>query len=301
MDTRAPSDYTGRRVTQDTRYARRIDAHLHVWDLARRDVPWIDEARSAIRSTFAVSDWVQVADATDVDSAVLVQAINDADETDDLLAYAAVEPRVAGVVGWVGLAAPDVADRLAELRERPNGRWLVGIRHLALVDNDPAGWLGSPQVQRGLAAVAAAQLPYDLIFRPEHLDAVLFAVRSHPGLTFVLDHLGKPPTLPAGLDGWAVGMRALAAEPNVTCKLSQILTVAGPRRPYVDVALEAFGAERLLFGSDWPVSLLHAPYDVVVNVTEQLLARCSDKERYQIWGGVAASVYKLTSSPDPSG
>ncbi|HEY9350509.1 MAG TPA: hypothetical protein VIP75_07445, partial [Acidothermales bacterium] len=85
----------------DTRNARRIDAHVHVWDLARRDVPWIDEARSAIRSTFAVSDWLQVADATDVDSALLVQAINDPHETDDLLAYAAVEPRVAGVVGWV--------------------------------------------------------------------------------------------------------------------------------------------------------------------------------------------------------
>ena len=150
-------------------------------------------------------------------------------------------------------------------------------------------------------AVASAGLPYDLIFRPEHAEGVLHTVRSHAGMTFVLDHLGKPPPLAAGLDDWAIGIRTLAAEPNVTCKLSQILTVAGPPRPYVDVALKAFGAERVMFGSDWPVSLLHAPYDVVVNVTEQLLARCSDKERYQIWGGVAARVYKLTSSPDPTG
>lgn len=278
---------------QDTRNARRIDAHVHVWDLARRDVPWIDEARSAIRRTFAVADWVQVADATDVDSAVLVQAINDPDETDDLLAYAAVEPRVAGVVGWVDFAVPDVADRLAELRERPNGRCLVGIRHLALVDNDPAGWLGSSQVQRGLAAVAAAQLPYDLIFRPEHGDAVLRTVRSHPDMTFVVDHLGKPPTPPAGLDDWAIGIRTLAAEPNVTCKLSQILTVAGPTRPFVDIALEAFGAERVMFGSDWPVSLLHAPYDVAVEVTEQVLDGLMPSERDMVFGTTAERVYTL--------
>lgn len=278
---------------QHTRNARRIDAHVHVWDLARRDVPWIDEARSAIRSTFAVSDWVQVADAADVDSAVLVQAINDPDETDDLLAYAAVEPRVAGVVGWVDLAAPDVAERLAELRDKPNGRWLVGIRHLALVDNDPAGWLGSPQVQRGLAAVAAAQLPYDLIFRPEHGDTVLHTVRSHPDMTFVVDHLGKPPTLPADLDDWAIGIRTLAAEPNVTCKLSQILTMAGPTQPYVDIALEAFGAERVMFGSDWPVSLLHAPYDVVVEVTEQVLDGLTPSERAMVLGTTAERGYTL--------
>jgi L-fuconolactonase len=235
---------------QDTRNARRIDAHVHVWDLARRDVPWIDEARSAIRRTFAVADWVQVADATDVDSAVLVQAIN----------------------------------------ERPHGRCLVGIRHLALVDNDPAGWLGSPQVQRGLVAVAAAQLPYDLIFRPEHGDAVLHTVRSHPDMTFVVDHLGKPPTLPTGLDDWAIGIRTLAAEPNVTCKLSQILTVAGPARPFVDIALEAFGAERVMFGSDWPVSLLHAPYGVVVEVAEQLL---EPTDQAQVFGRTAERVYAL--------
>ncbi|HEY9350030.1 MAG TPA: amidohydrolase family protein, partial [Acidothermales bacterium] len=130
----------------------------------------------------------------------------------------------------------------------------------------------------------------DLIFRPEHLDAVLLAVRNHPGMTFVLDHLGKPPSLPAGLDDWAVGMRTLAAEPNVTCKLSQILTVTGPTRRYVDVALEAFGANRVMFGSDWPVSLLYAPYDVVVDVTEQLL---EPTDQAQVFGRTAERVYAL--------
>jgi L-fuconolactonase len=284
--------------------ARRIDAHVHVWDLARRDVPWINEGRNAIRRDFLVADWAAVADGAGIDSAVLVQALNDPDETVDLLAYAAAEPRVAGVVGWVDLAAPDVADRLAALRE---GHCLVGIRHLALIHDDPAGWLCSPEVQRGLKTVARAGLPYDLIFRPEHLQAVLHTVRTHAGITFVVDHLGKPPTVAEGLDDWAAGIRALAAEPNVTCKLSQILTVVGPiwtlddLRPYVDVVLGAFGGDRVMFGSDWPVSLLAARYADVVNVVEQLLASCSDEARNQVLGETAARVYALRPSPGPSG
>jgi L-fuconolactonase len=291
----------------DTRNARRVDAHVHVWDLARRDVSWLDESRSAIHRTFLVDDWVALAEAAGIDFAVLVQALNDPGETDDLLAYAAAQPRVAGVVGWVDLAAADVENRLTGLREGRNGAFLVGIRHLALIDADPAGWLGSPQVQRGLDAVASAGLPYDLIFRPEHGDAVLHTVRSHPGMTFVVDHLGKPPTLSAGLDDWTVGIRALAAEPNVTCKLSQILTVAGPTwmlsdlRTYVDTVLDAFGADRVLFGSDWPVSLLAAPYADVVNVVEQLLDDMTPGEQALVFGTTAERVYALRPSPDPSG
>jgi L-fuconolactonase len=285
-------DLTGRR---------RIDAHVHVWDLARRDVTWIDEARSAIRRNFLVADWLAAADDAGIDAAVLVQALNDPDETVDLFAYAAAEPRVAGVVGWLDLAAPDVADRLSAIQESRHGRFLVGIRHLALIDDDPAGWLRSPAVQRGLQVVARTGLPYDLIFRPEHLNAVLHTVRSHPAMTFVVDHLGKPPTRSVGLDDWTTGIRALAAEPNVTCKLSQIPTVAGPTwtvddlQPYADTVLDAFGADRLMFGSDWPVSLLAARYADVVGVVEKLLTRCSAQERDQILGETAARVYALCS------
>ena len=108
MDTRAPSDYTESRVMPATRDARRVDAHVHVWDLARREVSWLDHSRSAIHRTFLVSDWLALADPASVDSAVLVQAVNDPGETHDLLAYAAAQPRIAGVVGWVDLAAPDI-------------------------------------------------------------------------------------------------------------------------------------------------------------------------------------------------
>jgi L-fuconolactonase len=273
----------------------RIDAHVHVWDLARRDVPWIDESRNAIRRSFLVADWAAVAHPAGIDSAVLVQALNDADETDDLLAYAAAEPRIAGVIAWVDLTEPDVADRLAALREGPHGRPLVGIRHLALIDDDPAGWLCSPDVQRGLAAVGAAGLPYDLIFRPQHYDAVLHTVRAHADMTFVIDHLGKPPVPSAGLDHWSAGIRALAAEPNVTCKVSQIVTVEGDFRPHADIALAAFGADRVMFGSDWPVSLLAAPYADILGVAESLLATCSDDEQAQVMGKTAARIYALCS------
>jgi L-fuconolactonase len=284
-------------------HGRRIDAHVHVWDLARREVPWLDEAREAIRRNFLVPHWVEVANDASIDRAVLVQALNDRSETNDLLRYAAAEPRVAGVVGWVDLAARDVGQQLAMLQERQNGQFIVGIRHLALIDDDPAGWLCSPQVRRGLAAVASAGLPYDLIFRPEHLDAVLHAVRAHPGLTFVVDHLNKPPPRSEGMDDWIAGIQALAAEPNVTCKLSQLPSVVGPTwtlddlRPYVDTVLNAFGAHRVMFGSDWPVSLLAAPYADVVEAVKQLLASLTAIEREQVFGATAERVYALRRRP----
>lgn len=163
-------------------------------------------------------------------------------------------------MGWTDLTAPDVVSALAALRALPGGDRLTGIRHQVQGERDPR-WLLRPDVLRGLAAVADARLAYDLIVRPHQLPAARAAAELVPGLTFVLDHAGKPPVAEGVLTPWADDLRALAALPHTVCKLSGLVTEADPRRwrdqdlrPYTDVLLDAFGPDRLMFGSDWPVS-----------------------------------------------
>jgi L-fuconolactonase len=272
-----------------------IDAHVHVWDLAVRDQPWIPDG-SPIRRTCTLADLHAVVGETPVERVVLVQVINDAGETADFLAAAADDDLVAGVVGWADLADPAFPAVLARLAAAGP---LVGIRHQALAEADPAGWLTSPAVGRGLAELERAGLPFDLMLRPEHLGAAIAVARSHPSLTFVLDHLGKPPIAAGRLEPWASAVRELAAEPNVSCKLSGVHTIAAPGwrtadlAPFLDAALEAFGPDRLLFGSDWPVSAQAAPYRQVVETAEGAYRALSAAERAAVLGHNARRVYGL--------
>jgi L-fuconolactonase len=272
-----------------------IDAHVHLWDLAVRDQPWIP-AGSPIRRPFTLPDLRAVIAGTGVERVVLVQVINDPGETADFLAAAEDDELVAGVVGWADLARSALPDALADLAATGH---LVGIRHQALAERDPAGWLGLPAVRRGLAALEAAGLPFDLVLRPEHLPAAVAVARLHPSLRFVLDHLGKPPIATGKLEPWATALRALAAEPNVAGKLSGVHTVAPPGAaypdlaPFLEVALEAFGPDRLLFGSDWPVSMSATSYPDVVTVAERACAGLSDPERAAVLGGTATRLYRL--------
>jgi L-fuconolactonase len=206
---------------------------------------------------------------------------------------------VAGVVGWTDLTRPDVVDELARLRETPGGRHLRGIRHQVQGERD-AGWLLRPDVRRGLAAVADAGLVYDLVVLPRQLPACAQAAAEHPGLTFVLDHLGKPPIATGALDPWAGAVRAVAALPNTVCKLSGMVTEAGPARwtpgdlrPYTDTVLEAFGPDRMMFGSDWPVCTLAASYDQVLRTAEELTETLNENERQSVFTGTATRVYRV--------
>jgi L-fuconolactonase len=235
-----------------------IDAHHHVWDPATRDHGWLaDPALAPVRRPFAVPDLAPAAAAAGVGATVLVQVLPSVAETAEFLAVAAAEPLVAGVVGWVDLTAPDVADTIAALRDGPGGGALAGIRHLVQGEENPA-WLNRPDVVRGLRAVADAGLAYDLLTLPHQLPAAIDVARALPGLTFVLDHLSKPPVASGALEPWATRVRALAAAPNVVAKLSGLVSEARPDwtvadlRPYAEVALEAFGPDRVMFGSDWP-------------------------------------------------
>lgn len=275
-----------------------MDAHHHLWDLGARGQPWLmPERMRSIRRDFHVADLKAAVSASGVASTVLVQVLNDAAETAELLGVAQDCPLIAGVVGWADIERSDLPDQLDALRRRGP---LVGIRHQLQAEPAPAQWLRSPQVGAGLRALAAAGLPFDLMLRPEQFDAALDAARAHPEMIFVVDHLGKPPIDSGALAPWAHGLRRLAGEPNVSAKLSGLVTVAdldrwqvSDLRPYVDVALEAFGPSRLMFGSDWPVCLLAATYDEVVRAIETLLADLTVEERRDIWSATARRVYSL--------
>ncbi|MCL2734718.1 MAG: amidohydrolase family protein, partial [Actinomycetia bacterium] len=200
-----------------------IDAHHHVWDLAVRDQDWITgPGMAAIRRSFSVDDLRPLARAAGVTATVLVQTVTHPAETPELLAVAAADPLVAGVVGWTDLTSAAVTDDLARLEAGPGGAHLTGIRHQVQSEPDP-DWLRRPGVLRGLRAVAAAGLCYDLVVLPHQLPAAIAAADAVPGLAFVLDHAGKP-GVGGDLRPWAADIRALAARPNVTCKLSGLVT-----------------------------------------------------------------------------
>ncbi|MFB6962162.1 amidohydrolase family protein [Streptomyces sp. NPDC056309] len=277
-----------------------IDAHHHVWDLSVRDQDWITGPELApLRRDFTLDSLRPQAAAAGVDATVLVQTICVPEETPEYLALAAADPLVAGVVGWTDLTSPAVTDALSGLRTLPGGDRLVGIRHQVQGEDDP-DWLLRPDVGRGLAAVASAGLAYDLVLRPEQLPSAVAVARQRPELTFVLDHLGKPPIRPRRPDTWAADLSALARLPNTVAKLSGLVTEADRHtwspadlRPFVAVALEAFGPERLMFGSDWPVCTLAAGYEQVVATCRELLADLSDHERTAVFAGTAARFYGL--------
>ncbi|MGW1006023.1 amidohydrolase family protein [Streptomyces sp. NPDC002520] len=277
-----------------------IDAHHHVWDLAVRDQEWITGPELApLRRTFSLSDLRPPAERAGVGATVMVQTVTVPEETPEMLAQAAADPLVAGVVGWTDLTAPDVADTLARLRELPGGGRLVGIRHQVQSEPDPQ-WLVRDDVLRGLSAVADAGLAYDLVILPHQLPAATAAARRLPGLRFVLDHIGKPGIAAGALEPWASELRDLAAEPNTFCKLSGLVTEADWQgwtvddlRPFAETVLGSFGPDRVMYGSDWPVCTLAADYAEVLDAARALTAGLSVAERGGVFGGTAANAYRL--------
>lgn len=292
-----------------------VDAHHHLWDPAHRRQQWLEDAgMSQLYRRFDVDDLAAACGPGPLRT-VLVQVLPDETETREFLATATTTTgvqtagvqtagvRIAGVVGWVDLTAPDVAERLASLQAAPGGERLVGIRHLVQSEADP-GWLLRADVLRGLAAVAAAGLVYDLLVVPSQLPAAIRAAAAVPEGRFVLDHLGKPP-IAAGWSGpdrrgWVDAVRSLARYPHVAVKVSGLVTEADPMRwtvddlrPWVQVALDAFGPHRAMFGSDWPVCLLAASRDRVVDAWRELTGGLDGDEAAAAGGGTAERWYAL--------
>ncbi|MFC4533165.1 amidohydrolase family protein [Sphaerisporangium dianthi] len=280
----------------------RIDAHHHIWDLSRRPQSWLESPEVApIHRDFTLTDFAATAAEAEIGRSVLVQVLPDAEETREFLALAARSDSVAGVVGWADLTRPDLSDELAALGRSPGGELLRGIRHLVQAESDPR-WLAREDVRGGLRQVAEAGLVYDLLVVPHQLPAAIETVRALPELEFVLDHLAKPPVASGELEPWAGLIRELAAEPNVTAKLSGLITEAAwddweaeALKPYVDVALDAFGPGRLMFGSDWPVCLLAGSLPAWAETAGALLAGAglSAAECDEVFQGTATRVYRV--------
>lgn len=275
----------------------RLDAHVHFWRYDPADYAWIDDRMVTLRRDFTPDVAWPLLQAAGVGSCVAVQARQTPDENRWLLGLADRYPWIAGVVGWVDLMSPDVERQLEAAAAHPR---LVGVRHV--IQDEPAGFMRREDFRRWLAAVARAGLAYDILIRAPQLAEAVELAAAFPEHRFVLDHLGKPDIQGDGFAAWEGPLRRLAELPNVCAKLSGLVTeadwhgwTAAQLRPYLDLAIACFGAERLMFGSDWPVCTLAAPYAGVVAVVEGVLDGRSSLERARIFGGTARAFWRLRS------
>lgn len=274
----------------------RIDAHHHLWDIRSGAYAWPTPAEGVIYRTFTVDDLAPLVAQGRIDGTVLVQTVNTLAETDAMLELATSVPWIRGVVGWVPLDDPAEASRQLDARA---GGALRGIRHLIHHEPDP-DWLLRRPVFESLREVGRRRLAFDVVaVFPEHLHHVPVLADAVPDAIFVIDHLANPPYRRPGWDAWRLQLEAAAARPNVVAKLSGLTTAAGAGWtaselwPAIDVALEAFGADRVMFGSDWPVCLLESTYGEHLGAIEGLLANLTVDERASIMGDAAARTYRL--------
>ena len=273
----------------------RIDTHQHFWRYSPAEYGWIDESMSAIRRDFMPHDLKREMDAAGFDMSVAVQVRQTLEETRWLLELADANPFVVGVVGWVDLQSPTVDDDLDLVMAH---RALVGIRHI--VQAEPDDFLARPAFHRGIAALTARDVPYDVLVYARQIAAADSLVAQHPRQRFLLDHLGKPDIRGGQYDAWRRDFDRLAARPNVWCKLSGLVTEAdwrrwtpGQLRPYLDHALAAFGPARLMVGSDWPVCTLAASYGETMALVIDALTEYSEDEQAQVLSGTARSFWQL--------
>jgi len=272
-----------------------IDAHHHLWDLETGLYDWPSAAEAAIYRTFTADDLAPELGPAGIDATIIVQATDSLADTDAMIGAAEGHPWIAGVVGWVPLTDRGAAERALG----PRRGWIRGIRHLIHWESDP-DWLLRSDVQSGLDLLAREGLPFDVVaVFPDHLPLVPRVAAAHPDLVLVIDHLAKPPFRADGWDEWEAALRRAAQPPRVFAKVSGLDTAAGPGwtvpelRPAWEVALEAFGPQRLMFGSDWPVCRLVSTYGQVVSATRELVGELSASEQEQVIGGTARAVYGL--------
>jgi L-fuconolactonase len=274
----------------------RIDAHQHFWNYSAAEYPWIGAGLERLARDYLPPDLEPLLAAEGFEGSVAVQARQSVEESRWLLALAEAHPLVKGVVGWVDLRSDRVGDDLRMVAAHPK---FVGVRHVVQDEPDPRFVLGEGFI-RGLRQLRQHGLPYDLLLYPTQLPAAVELVALLPEQPFVVDHLAKPRIAAGAIQGWGRDIRAIARHENVCCKVSGMVTEAarqGWKRadftPYLDVVLEAFGPERLMFGSDWPVCLLAGEYADVATIPRDYFSRLSATEQRMIWGGTAARFYGL--------
>lgn len=277
----------------------RIDSHHHVWDLEVRDQTWIAGDYLRIRRSFGMADFIPELDAANIDATVLVQTQTLTDETFEFLQIAADNPRIIGVIGWLNMDDPEAMNQLDRYLTHPNGRWLVSIRDMVQSIEDP-DYLTRPQVTDNLRELGERGIAFDLLTRPHQLPAAISATQSAPHTRFVMDHLSKPDIAHGQFDDWAVHMTHLAESPNTAMKISGMVTEATwddwtieTFQPYIHHVLHAFGPQRCMFGSDWPVCLAAATYAQVVAIVEQAMQHFSNGDQEAFWAQTAINAYQL--------
>lgn len=274
----------------------RIDAHQHFWQYDPVEYDWIDDPMAALRRDFLPQDLKPLLSQAGFDGCVAVQARQTLEETRWLLSLAGQNDFIRGVVGWVDLRSAQLADQLRDLTRDSK---LVGVRHVVQAEPDDDFML-RPEFRRGIAQLAACGLAYDILVYPRQLRAAVKLVSQLPEQRFVLDHIAKPLIAQGALEPWNTDIRALAQFPNVMCKVSGMVTEArwtGWRpedfRPYLDVVFEAFGPQRIMIGSDWPVCTVAADYHETIGLVTDYIAALSAAQQEAILGGNCAAFYRL--------
>lgn len=275
-----------------------IDAHQHFWKL---DLPfdyrWLDAPQlRPIRRDFLPEDLLPHLKNCGVDATVFVQTQHDVQENNWVLGLAEQYPFIAGVVGWVDLASPECEAQVEQFTQHPK---FVGVRHITQDEPDD-DFIVRPDVLRGLKVLEKHGVPFDLLFYVRHLPHAVTVARAVPDLPLVIDHLSKPRIKDHAFEDWEPHFRAAARMPNVYCKLSGMVTeadwqnwTADDLRPYVEIALDCFGPQRCMFGSDWPVCELAGTYEQVFQTLNDLIGGLSAGEREAILGGTATKFYGL--------
>ena len=275
-----------------------IDAHQHFWQFAQPfNYDWLHQPQHApICRDYLPKDLKPHLDNTGVEKTVFVQTQHNVEENRWVLGLAEENDFIAGVVGWVDLASEECEEQLQQFKDHPK---FVGIRHITQDEPDD-DFIIRPEVIRGLQVLQKHSVPFDLLFYVKHLQHATTLAQALPELPMVIDHLAKPRIKDQATDDWIDNFRAAAKYPNVYCKLSGMVTEAdwqnwkpADLKPYVEAAMEAFGPERLMYGSDWPVCELAASYEQVHAALVEVLGPISDSERDAIFGGTAAKFYQL--------
>jgi len=273
-----------------------VDSHQHFWEVGRFDYPWMSPDVEVLCRDYLPPALASVLNRNGVDKTIVVQASNSLEETRWLLSLAEHNAFIGGVVGWVDLRSADVARQLDEFATHPKFK---GVRHL--VESEPADdWLTQQNTLNGLLQLSSRALSYDLLVHTRHLEHVKKVADECPELHLVIDHLAKPPIARREIDEWAGEIKEIASRPNVWCKLSGLVTEADwanwrveDLQPYVEKVLEYFGPARMMFGSDWPVCLLAASYDQVLESFELLLAGLDDKDKRRVFSESAIEFYRI--------
>ncbi len=279
----------------------RIDSHQHFWRYNPQRDHWITDAMPVLQRNYLPKDLLPILRSNGIAGCVAVQADQSEEETLFLLGLANQAQEIRGVVGWVDLCALGLPERLQYFSQFEK---LCGFRHIVQAEPDDRYML-RPEFCRGIRHLWEFDFTYDILIYPKQLPAAIELVARFPEQRFVVDHMAKPSVRTGELASWAVHMRAISENPNVYCKLSGLVTEADCRgwcaedfTPYLDVVFEAFGAGRLMFGSDWPVCLLAASYQQTKSVIDTYTAGLAPEQRDRIFGGNAVRFYSLKGSND---